>query len=316
MAGRRERVLITGGSGFVGACLARAEIAEGHDVHLILRPQAQLWRLSGIEGHYTPHRADLCDAQALRQAVAEAQPEVIHHLAAHGAYPTQKDRAAILAANLLGTINLLDALQGQDYRALIHTGSSSEYGHKSGPMHEDDRLEPRSDYGVTKAAATLLCQAEALRGRPVTTVRIFSAYGPWEDPTRLVPYVMDCCWQGIDPKVSAGWQPRDFIYVDDVVALLQRAAHQDRPRGQILHAATGQQHTVRDMVETIVAVCGQGRVHPQFGTESVRPDEPTSWLASIDRTTALTGCRPQHDLRSGIAGMWSWFQNTRKRGAA
>ena len=160
----------------------------------------------------------------VRAAVAACRPEVIYHLATHGAYPAQRDRATILATNLLGTANLLDSLNGCDYRALVNVGSSSEYGHKDGPMHEGERLDPRSDYGVTKAAATLLCQAEAYRGKPVVTVRIFSAYGPWEEPARLVPYVMGCCLRGETPKVTAGRQPRDFIYVDDVIRLLQIAA--------------------------------------------------------------------------------------------
>jgi nucleoside-diphosphate-sugar epimerase len=307
MASGRQRVLITGGTGFIGACLTRDLVGRGHDVHLLLRPEAKLWRLESIQGQYTPHQADLRDAAAVREAVRHSRPEIIYHLAAHGAYPFQKDRGAIVATNLIGTANLLDALNDHDYQAFVYTGSSSEYGHKDGPMREGDVLEPRTDYAVSKAAATLLCQAEATKGRPVVTVRVFSAYGPWEEPSRLVPYVMGCCWRGEVPKVTAGWQPRDFIYVDDVVTLLEAAASDPRAHGHILHAATGAQHTVRDMVETIVAVCGQGRVQPQFGAEAIRPGEPTCWVGSIERTTALTGWKPRHDLRSGIASMWHWF---------
>ena len=310
MAGARERVLITGGSGFLGACLAHDLVAEGHDVHLLLRPEYQGWRLKTLAGHYTPQEADLCDADAVRSVVAASRPEVIYHLATHGAYPSQRDRRTILATNLLGTANLLDALDGHDYRALVHAGSSSEYGHQDDPMRETDRLEPRTDYAVTKAAATLLCQAEAFRGRPVVTVRVFSAYGPWEEPSRLVPYVMDCCYRGVNPRCTAGLQPRDFIYAADVVALLKRAAHHPAAMGQILNAGTGCQQRVRDMVEAIVAVCGGGKVQPEFGSEPLRPDEPVCWRASIELTTALTGWRPRYDLRGGIELMWQWFTET------
>ena len=303
----RERVLITGGSGFIGANLAHDLVAEGHDVHLLLRPEARTWRLAGLTGRYAAHAADLCDARALRRAVAACRPDVIYHLATHGAYPSQRDRPAILATNLLGTANLLDALAGHDYRALVHTGSSSEYGRKDGPMREDDRPEPRTDYGVAKTAATLLCQAEAHQGRPVTTVRVFSAYGPWEEPTRLVPYVMGCCLRGDTPRVTAGSQPRDFIYVGDVIELLKRAAHHARAVGQVLHAGTGRQHTVRDMIEAIVAVCGNGRVRPDYGAEPQRPGEPACWVASIEHTTALTGWRPRHGLAGGAARTAEWL---------
>lgn len=308
----RERILITGATGFIGACLARALTAQGHDVHVTLRSDSSPWRLAGLEGRYTAHLADLRDLAAVRRAVDAARPQVVYHLAAHGTLYRECDRAEIVASNLLGTCNLLEALDGYDDCTLVQAGSSSEYGHKAGAMREDDRLEPRTDYAVSKAAATLACQAAAFQGRRATTVRVFSAYGPWEDPSRLVPYVMDCCLRGERPRVTSGQQPRDFIYVDDCVELLQVAAHAPAARGQILHAASGRQQTVREMVETIVDVCSGGRLAAEYGGEPLRPDEPTSWVGSIERTTQLTDWRPRYDLRAGVERTWAW----RRRWAA
>src|SRR6266849_7627979 len=155
MAPSGERVLITGGSGFIGACLVRDLIASGQEVHLLLRRDSKhLWRLAGLDGQYTAHWADLRDIGSLRRAVAACRPDIVYHLASHGTDPFPQNRASILATNILGTANLLDALEGHDYRAFVYTGSSSEYGHKNSPMQEDDRLEPRTDYAVSKAAAT------------------------------------------------------------------------------------------------------------------------------------------------------------------
>ena len=74
MTAGRERLLITGGSGFIGACLARDLIAQGHEVNLALRATSKTWRLDGFHGRYTAHRADLCDAAALRRAVDACRP--------------------------------------------------------------------------------------------------------------------------------------------------------------------------------------------------------------------------------------------------
>jgi UDP-glucose 4-epimerase len=115
--------------------------------------------------------------------------------------------------------------------------------------------------------------------------------------------------------VTAGKQPRDFIYVDDVLDLMMRAADIPAAHGQVLHAGTGVQRSVGEMVETIIAVCGGGRVRPEYGAAPTRPDEPSCWVASIDRTRELTGWRPQHDLRAGIERMWAWIQTTESQAA-
>lgn len=301
-----ERILITGGSGFIGSCLARELIAAGGDVHLLLRPEFQNWRLKDLAGRFGIHRADLRDAAAVRRAVEACRPDVVFNLATHGAYPFQTDRGEILTTNLLGTVNLLEALRGRDYKALVHAGSSSEYGHKTTAMCEGDRLEPRSDYAIGKAAATHLCLAEGYKGRPVTVVRIFSAYGPWEGPSRIASHVMSSCLRGEPPQVTAGSQPRDFVFVDDVVRLLRVAADEPTARSQILHAGTGRRQTVRDMVEAIVAHVGG--LPPLYGVETTRLDEPTVWQASITRTKQLTGWQPQISLEDGVARMWNWFR--------
>jgi len=302
-----ERVLITGSSGFVGACLARDLIAAGHDVHLLLRPEARPWRLKELEGRFTPQWADLRDAESARNAVAAARPDVIYHLAAHGAYPTQKNRVEIFETNLYGTMNLLEAARRKEYRAFVYAGSSSEYGHKKSPMRERDVLEPRGDYAISKAAGSHLCLSEAQSGRPVNVVRLFSAYGPWEEPSRLVPYVMGCCQPGENPRVTAGSQPRDFIAVEDVTALLQVAARDPSLKGRVLHAGTGVQSRVGDIIEAIIAVVGRP-VRAEYGTTQLRPDEPDCWVASIDETRALSGWQPRHDLVSGVQAMWDWYR--------
>jgi len=304
----QERILITGAGGFVGACLTRRLINEGRNVHCILRGLNTPWRLAGLEGRYVRHTADLRDEPAVRAAFRACRPDVIYHLAAHGAYPTQSERTDILASNILGTSHVLEAAAEVGYKTLVYTGSSSEYGHKEAPMRPTDALEPRTDYGVAKAAATLLCQADARRGCPVTIVRIFSAYGPWDDPGRLVPSVMASCRRGEAPAVTKGDQPRDFIHIDDVLDLMVLAATFPATRGQVLHAGTGCMQTVREMVETIIKVCVKGRLRPLFSALAPRADEPGCWVADIADTTARTGWRPRIDLRDGVEQTWQWHQ--------
>ncbi|HUY32621.1 MAG TPA: NAD(P)-dependent oxidoreductase [Pirellulales bacterium] len=311
----RERILITGASGFVGASLARRLIAAGHEVHLMLRTGSNLWRLAGLAGQYATHLADLRDLPTVRGAVDACRPEVVYHLAADGVRRQPQERADLATQNFLGTLHLLEALSRHDYRALVHAGSGAEYGHRRRPIREGGRLAPRGDYAVSKAAATLLCQAEARKGRPVTIVRIFTAYGPWEDPARLVPYVMGCCIRGERPRLTSGRQARDFIHIDDCVELFERAAQLPRARGRILHAGTGRSRTVRQMVETLLEVCGKGEPGADFGARPDRLDEPRRCVADIEKTVAWTGWRPRYDLREGVEHVWNWYRSVAGRAA-
>lgn len=315
MTHAKERVLITGGSGFLGANLVRGLLGADTEVHLLLRPGTPRWRLAGLEGAYTAHDGDLTDVASVRRAVQRSQPDVVYHLAAAGLRRDQADQADVLHTNLRGTANLLGALDGHPYRILVHAGTGAEYGPCDEAVSEDAPERPQTDYARSKAAATELCRAAARRGQPVVTVRIFAAYGPWEAAERLVPYVMGCCVRGERPRLSAGWQFRDFIFAGDVIALLRMAATTPGVVGQILHAATGRDHSVRELVTLILSVCGRPQLEPLYGAEALRPGEPARYLASIERTAALTGWRPRLDLQAGLERTWNWFQGAGRQAA-
>ena len=152
-----DPVLVTGAAGFVGACLTRRLLELGHEVHVLLRPSSQAWRLGSVWNCLHVHRADLTDPQAVGEVVARARPAVVAHLATHGAYESQASARPILETNIIGTQNLLEACAATKVPLLINIGSSSEYGFKNEPMRESDRIEPNSFYSVAKSAQTHLC---------------------------------------------------------------------------------------------------------------------------------------------------------------
>ena len=197
-----KRVLLTGAAGFVGAVLARRLLREGHQIHVLLKSSSNTWRIDGLED-LRRHEVDLRDEERLRALAETVRPEVIFHLAAHGAYSYQTDPDGIIQTNFLGTWNLLKATARVDYEVFVNAGSSSEYGFKDFAMRETDLLEPNSYYAVAKCAQTLVCQhfAHAER-RPVNTLRLFSAFGPYEEPTRLIPTIVTRC---------LGNQPLDLV---------------------------------------------------------------------------------------------------------
>ncbi len=172
-----RRTLVTGASGFVGANLARRLLAEGDDVHLMLRPSHNPWRVQEIRDHVTVHDVDLNDKEGLERAMKAAKPQWVFHLAAHGAYPQQRDFERMIVTNLHGTGHLLAAAEKVGFEAFVNAGTSSEYGYKDHAPAEVEVVEPNSPYAVSKAAATHLCRMAAQRtGLSIITLRIYSAY--------------------------------------------------------------------------------------------------------------------------------------------
>src|SRR5581483_11266943 len=142
------KCLTTGGAGFVGAALARRLQTSGASVTLLVRPGSDLWRVKDLPVRAI--QADLLDGESLKRVFTEEKPEQVYHLAAHGGYPFQKDARQILETNLLGAHNILEACADSPCRLTVHARSSSEYGLKTEPMRETDRLEPNSYYAVRK----------------------------------------------------------------------------------------------------------------------------------------------------------------------
>lgn len=302
---QQKRVLITGAGGFVGAALARRLVAEGHQVHALLKGSTRRWRLAGVEG-LRAHEVDLGDEEGLRRLAAEIRPQLVYHLAAHGAYPTQSDPDAIIHTNFLGTWNLLKALAKIDYEAFVSAGSSSEYGFKEFAMRETDIPEPNSYYAVTKVAQTLLCQHVArTEQRPINTLRIFSAYGPWEEPSRLVPTVVRKCLRGEELQLVPPDTARDFVYVEDVVDAFLRVGPLSKLQGEVINIGTGVQSTVRDVVDAVLHHTG-ARVECRWGAMQPRIWDAKVWVADCTRARTLLGWHAHTSLADGLGKTVAW----------
>ena len=302
-----KRALITGGTGFVGANLVRRLLADGHEVHLLVRGGHNPWRLEGVLGQVRLHEADLGDAPALGRSLADVRPDWIFHLATHGAYPQQRDVEQIVQTNVAGTINLLEAARKAGFEAFVNTGSSSEYGFKDHAPAEEEWLEPNSAYAVTKAAGTLYCSHIARStGAHVLTLRLYSVFGPFEEPTRLLPQLLarslsDTLPPLVDPDVA-----RDYIYVGDVSDAFVAAATQTKPAGSVYNIGSGIQTPLRTVVD-IVRRLRRMHAEPAWGSMPGRSWDTTTWVADNRKARVDLGWQPKHTLEEGIALMARWL---------
>ncbi|HEY7818561.1 MAG TPA: NAD-dependent epimerase/dehydratase family protein, partial [Vicinamibacteria bacterium] len=282
------RVLVTGAAGFVGAVLVRKLREEGHAVEAVVRPGGDRWRLEGVD--VPLHAADLSDGASVEALVDRIRPEWIFHLAAHGAYPSQKDVPTMVRTNVIGTLNLVESCLRAGFEAFVNTGSSSEYGFTDHAPSEDEEPRPNSDYAATKLTTTLYGSAVAERHQVrLSTLRLYSVYGPFEEPTRLLPVL---AVQGMEGKLPALVSPdvsRDFVHVDDVVEAYLAAAK--GPAG-VYNVGTGKQITIRDAVEMARRVLSIS-AEPHWGTMPDRSWDSRVWVADARKIQRELGWRPK-----------------------
>jgi nucleoside-diphosphate-sugar epimerase len=302
-----DAALVTGAAGFIGVNIARRLCADGVDVHLVVRPGSDLWRLEAMPPAEL-HEVDLTDARAVDALVTTIKPAFVYHAAAHGAYSTQRDAERMVAVNINGTLNLLRASAEAGFTGFVYTGTSSEYGFKDFPPGEDEALEPNSDYAVTKAAATMYCRYFAQsRSLNVTTMRLYSAYGPYEEPTRLIPMLVTKGLDGTLPPLAAPDTARDYIHVDDVVDACLLAA--TAGNGQIYNVGTGVQTTLAEAV-SVTRQLLRIEAEPSWGSMQGRDWDTGTWVSNPSRLAAELGWKAELAFEAGLSRTVDWLRGT------
>ena len=304
-----KRALITGGTGFVGANLARRLVHDGHEVHLIVRPEHRSWRIQSIQDDVRLHKTAIADLEGLQRAVRAANPEWVFHLAAYGAYPRQKDRRRMFDTNVLGTIKLLDACLSAGFDSFVHAGSSSEYGRSDQPHSESHPPEPETDYASAKLKATLWCCWKGKEtGAAITTLRLYSIYGPYEEPSRFIPRLIVEGRRGRWPPLASPSTARDFVYADDAVEAFLLAAKRRRPEpGAVFNVGSGAQTTLAEAVEAAREIFGIA-AEPQWASMPDRPWDAASWVADNSLIRKKFGWKPRLTFSEGLRRTLEWYE--------
>ena len=283
--------LVTGATGFIGSHLVRRLVREGLEVHALCRRSSDFWRLPDVLPEIRTHDVDLADGRALKTLLKEVRPNDVFHLASAtvvaGAEAVPFD---LVSTNLAGTINLIEACDDLDLRGFVCTGDSFEYSPSAEPLSESGPCEPEGLHGITKLAATLYARAKARsKGRPIVTLRLFSTYGPADNPRRLVPRVISGALSGTPILLSRPEIARDWIYVDDVISLYVEAARRaSQLGGEVFNAGTGRKVDLQAIVGTILRILSAPK----------HDDHP--WIADMRNTFERFSWRPGISLEEGL----------------
>jgi nucleoside-diphosphate-sugar epimerase len=295
---------VTGAAGFVGANLVHRLVSDGHEVHAILQPTTDTWRLNGLND-VRRFEGDIASVEDVERAFRSARPDWIFHLAAHGAYSFQTNIVGMAQSNVLGIATILAAAERHGCAVLINTGTSSEYGDLDHAPREDEPPRPNSDYAATKATATWLCERARTRGVPVTTLRLYSAYGPFEEERRLIPTLLRAALAGGWPPLAAPTVVRDYVYIGDVIdAYMATTAAPNR--STIYNVASGLQTSLAEIVRTAATLFSVSAA-PHWGDYPNRAWDTQVWVGDPTLIRTELGWVATTTLVDGLTRSAEWL---------
>jgi nucleoside-diphosphate-sugar epimerase len=291
------KVLITGGSGFIGRHLCRRLTNDGHQVHITSRRA-----IPAKHSRPTWHQADLADLTAAREVLARVEPEIVFHLAgAVGASPELSLVLPTFQSLLMSTVNLLLAAKEIGCQRIVLSGSLTE------PSPVGDSATPQAPYAAAKwAAAGYGRMFYSLYDTPVVVLRPFMTYGPGQAHTKLVPSVTLSLLRRERPRLSSGRYSSDWVYVSDVIEGFVAAATTPGIEGKTIDLGSGSLVPMTDIVHRLVTIVGAD-IRPEFGALPDRPQEIATTANTLEAAKNL-GWRATTSLDAGLRKTVDWYR--------
>ncbi|MFL5576525.1 MAG: NAD-dependent epimerase/dehydratase family protein [Gemmatimonadaceae bacterium] len=320
-AGSGKRALVTGGAGFIGSHVADAFLGRGYAV-------TALDNLSSGNRDNVPEGAelvegDIASADAAR-LVREGRFDVVAHLAAQiDVRKSVADPAYDAAVNVVGTLNLLEAVRasGTKSRFIFSSTGGALYGDFVTPPNDEEfPKDPESPYGIAKLSAEYyLAYYGRLHGLETVALRYSNVYGPRQNPHGEAGVVAIFCNRILEGRPMTvfgdGMQTRDYVFVKDVArANLAAATRPIPPAGRLdargFNVGTGVATTVVDLARALNRAAG---ADVPVEHAPARPGEQQRSVVRIDKAASLLGWRPEVALQQGVAETFNWFAERAER---
>ncbi len=302
------RVVVTGGAGFIGSHLVDAFLARDDEVTVV--DDLSTGHAGRLDDRAVLCKLSVTDAPSLTHVIDSVRPELICHLAAQiDVLSSVANPAADAEANVIGTVNVLEAARGVGARILFCSSGGALYGRDAPiPSLEDVLPLPESPYGIAKhCAEQYIGLYNRLHQAAHSVLRPANVYGPRQDPTGeagVVPIFCSKVLAGDRPTIFGdGSATRDFVYVADVVAAFLAAADQRRPG--TWNIGTGTEVSVLSLARVIGEVTGRV-VDPVFAP--ARAGELLRSALAVERAHRDLGWRPVTGLADGVRAICRWIE--------
>jgi nucleoside-diphosphate-sugar epimerase len=300
---RCEKILVTGGSGFIGSHLIPELVKLEYDVYSLERYVTGRYVLGGRRAVKTVF-GDLRDHFAVRKIVHEVQPNAVIHLASISAVSYSYNHPnEVLETNFLGTVNLAESCLREvpHFKHFLFAGTSEEYGnHSDMPLKDTTELRPNSPYAVSKVAADkylqYMCDAYNF---PLTILRNFNTYGRKENTHFVVERIIVQMLQGKSVTLGDPKPVRDLLYVDDHLNTYIMCLGNEKAIGEVFNFCTGKGTSIEELVNLIADLTDyDGSI--EWYTIPKRPLDIEILVGSYEKAKKVLDWEPKYDLETGL----------------
>jgi len=312
-----QRILVTGGLGFIGSNFVSHILESRKRVELInvdyMGPTSDPANLDSIRGisRYKFVKGSIANSKLCRKLVRNV--DFVVNFAAE----THVDRSIsgpnlFLESNVIGTFHLLDACRQTSVRKVVHISTDEVYGSiNSGSFNEESPLNPSSPYSATKAAADMIARAwHATYRVPIVILRCTNNFGPYQNPEKFIPKAIIRALRGMPiPLYGGGKQIRDWIYVEDFCTAIDQALDRGQP-GEIYNISAGNELTNREVAQTILKQLSKPSTM-LVETED-RPGHDFRYSLSSNKARRNLRWHPERSMREALVLTVEWYRANRK----
>ena len=299
---QKKKILIVGGTGFIGYHLAKKCLDKKWKVTSIsLNPPKKIRYLSKVK--YI--RCDIAKKNFLKKSIREHFDFVVNL----GGYVDHSNAKKVLKSHYEGCKNLTGIFLKKIPLSFVQIGSSLEYGKSKSPNTESMKcnLKPiKSIYGKAK----LLCSKHVIdlfkkKRFPSTVLRLYLTYGPKQDDNRFLPIIIKGCIENKKFPCSEGIQLRDFTHIDDVISAIIKSLTNKNARGQIINIGSGKPRKIRSVIKDVKRISKGG--YPQYGTFKLRKSEILKLYPSIKKANKKINWKPKISFEKGLKSTIKYY---------
>jgi UDP-glucuronate 4-epimerase len=314
-----QRLLVTGGAGFIGSHLVDRLLAENvarvvvvDDFNDFYNPAIKRANVAHHLAHpaYRLVEADIRDYEAMKHVFAEEIFDAVVHLAARaGVRPSLAEAHLYQETNVAGTLNLLDLAERNGVRRFVFGSSSSVYGPAAEPpFREDAPLMPISPYAATKAAGEMFAHTYShLYGIKAVCLRFFTVYGARQRPDLAIHKFARLIAAGRPiPVFGDGTTERDYTYVDDIISGVVAALDYDATPFEVINLGESETVTLNRLIELLEDALG---AKAQIERHPLQPGDLPRTHADIGKARRLLGYHPTTPVEQGIRKFAEWFKS-------